>query len=449
MNLFKNIKFPWLSKTPNTIEKQYPTTKEDAVAYANGGKLTAKADYNTYVSSVEALENAMRVFVNVASMAKMEVKREVSGELKPLRVKNVDLEYNINELDSQSEFLKKVFSSVAAHGASYVVAAEDSKTKLIMFYTYDPAKMRINATENNMIDSYDYLSEGGSYVNFKPEDVIYVPDSINVGNILYPVSRLAALTDLLTLQTNVLGQQTNYYAAGGKNSVIISPKEPIGADKAVALKDSFNTFIQTTAVKAMFLNADVDVTTVSNAQTPNQIFEALGKINTQVIQSFGVPEYLLGNYKGYVSDAAVDKAAKLFFQIQLKPIFRNLEHGFTKYFRNTLGIKNAVIKFNYNDVEILEDSLDTKITLGERLYKLGAISINELREYAELPPLPEASAEYHHLPAYLQSGNPISLENYDTAIANQATNNSTPSGSSGGADNVPVDSTNTNNGGVQ
>ena len=65
----------------------------------------------------------------------------------------------------------------------------------------------------------------------------------------------------------------------------------------------------------------MDVETVSNAQTPNQIMEALTSINTQIVKSFGIPEYLLGDYRGYVSDTAVQTASRIFFQVQLKPIF--------------------------------------------------------------------------------------------------------------------------------
>ena len=247
-------------------------------------------------------------------------------------------------------------------------------------------------------------------------------------------------------------QQKDYYASGGKNSVIISPKEPISADKASQLKTIFDQFIQTTAVKAMFMNADVDVDTVTNAQTPNQIMEALTSINEQIIKSFGIPSYLLGDYAGYVSDAAVKTASRIFFQVQLKPIFKSIEHGLTKYVRNTLEVKNAVIKFDFSDVEILEDNLEVKIELAEKLFKLGALSINELRAASELPPLSDESANYHHLPAFLQSGNPVAIENYEAALAalraTEGASTVQPSGSSGGADNTPVDESNPNNQGV-
>lgn len=444
-----------LEKLKNLLKrnttKQFPTTQQDFIAYTAGAKATFKANYNTYVSSVEALERAIRVYSNVAAMANMKVYKDLNGELKPLKIKNIDLEFNINELDSQSEFIRKVFTSIVVHGAAFVIASQDSKSGLIMFYSYDPTRFKINAKENNIIESYSYSSEGGAEVTFKPEEVIYISENINTGNILYPISRLSALQDLLELQANMMKQQKDYYSAGGKSSVVISPKEPISAEKAKELKGTFDTFIQTTAVKAMFLNTDVDVETVSNAQTPNQIMEALTSINTQIVKSFGIPEYLLGDYRGYVSDAAVQTASRIFFQVQLKPIFKAIEHGFTKYLRNTLMIKNATIKFDYKDVEILEDNLQVKVDLAEKLFKLGALSINELRAAAEMLPLPDESANYHHLPAFLQSGNPVAIENYDAAIAAlRATEGTTniPNGSSGGADNQPVDASNTNNQGI-
>lgn len=421
-------------------EKSLPTTKQDAIAYQNGGRSTLTSTFNTYAASVESLEAAIRVAANVASMANMGVYRESNDGLKKYPVKNIDLTYNINEFDSQNDFIRKLFSSILMHGAAIVVAAADSTTGLIMFYVYNPARFKINATENNMVYEYIYTSEGGTEVKFKPEDVIYISDGIAVDNLLYPTSRLSAMKDLLTLQANIMRQQSEYYSAGGKDSVILSPKEPIAAEKAKLLKETFDAFINTTSTKALYLNNEIDVKSVSNAQTPNQVLEALTKINDQVVRSFGVPAYLLGDYQGYVSDAAVQTAARLYFQIQLKPIFKSIEHGFTKYFRTTLGLKNAVVRFDYKDIEILEDTLSTKVELAEKLFKLGALSINELREAAEYLPLSEPSADYHHLPAFLQSGNPVALENYEEAVAINAglENPEKPSGSSGGADNEPV-----------
>ena len=55
-------------KTPTT---KNPTIEEDAIAYTSGAGKTFTEDYNTYITSVETLDKAVRVFANVASMARI------------------------------------------------------------------------------------------------------------------------------------------------------------------------------------------------------------------------------------------------------------------------------------------------------------------------------------------------------------------------------------------
>ncbi len=418
-------------------KKSYPTAKQDAQAYASGAGKTYTDTYFSYVQSVEALDKVIRIMANVASMAKFEIYKEGSkGELKPYPVKNIDLQYNVNEFDSQAGFLKKLFASLGTQGAAIVIAEQDSKTKFINFYVYNPADFKIEATENSMITEFVYTSKTGSEVIFKPEDVIYITDTIDVTNLLYSLSRLKSLNDILTLQADVMKQQKDFFGSGGKDSVIISPEEAMGETEAKSLRTAFQEFVSSRKTQTLFLNTKVNVDSVSNAQSIGEITKALTVLNNLIIESYGIPKWLMGDYSGYINDKAITMAAKVFFQIQLKPIFREVEHQFTKYFRDTLKLPKAVVKFNFDDVEILEDSLETKIDNAGKLYKLGVISINEAREMVELEPLSIETADLHFLPAYLTSSTPVAIENYDQQIAN-AQESELPSGSSGGEDNTP------------
>jgi len=435
MGFFKNI-----------FAEKNPTIKEDSVAYVSGGSKTYTSDYNDWLNSVEVLDKAIRIFANVASMAKMNVYKDDgkgNTDKKPLKIKNVDLVYAINEVDSQPDFYRKVFSSLATQGASVIIAEKSKKTKMIAFYPYDPAKFAIEASESAVLDKFVYTSESGAEIEFKPDDVIYTNSTIDVTNLVYAVSRLKALNDLLNMQANIMKQTNEFYEAGSKDSVIISPKEPMSADNAEALKTVFNEFIQSRQTRTLFLNTDIDVQSVSNAQSPTDIMNSLTKINEFIIEAFGIPPYLYGNYAGYVNDAAVKTASRLFFEIQLKPLFKSFDFQMTKYFRNTLGLKNAVVESSFENIEILADSLETKVEHASSLYKLGLLSINEARKMVELEELDAEAANNHFLPAYLTGAAPVPIEKYDEMLASGFFDDATMSGegegsgtgASGGKDN--------------
>lgn len=426
-------------KAPEVTTKQ-PTVKQDAIAYSNGGQKTYDNTYTDYVASVEALDKAIRVIANIASMAKPEIMKDTNGVLKPLKVKNIDFKYNTNDQDSSSDLLAMIFASIFTQGAAIIIPEMNKKTKYINFYSYDVTKFRVDTTEARLIDKFIYTSEGGTEITFAPEDIIYIAPRVSSDNLIYATSRLEALKDMLILQSNLMKQSSEYYAAGGKQSAIISPKEPMGIEKAGQLKSAFDAFLQTPATKTLFINTEVDVQTVSNAQSPTQIMDALIKVNAIVLEQFGIPGYFFGNYQGYVNDASVITASKLFFQLHMKPIFKAVEYQFTRYMRNTLGLKDAVLKYNFDDVEILEDSLETKVANAGAMYKLGLISMNEARVMCELEELPDEPANYHNLPAYLVGQYPVAIERYEDAMAKVFADPLAPdpTGSTGGEDNANI-----------
>jgi len=426
----------------NMFRAKSPTVKQDFSAYATGGKKTYDATYTNYVESVESLDKAIRAIANIASMANIGVFKETTKGLQPLKVKNVDFKYNTNDQESSSDMISMIFGSIFTQGAAVVLSEVNKTTKYQNFFVYDISRFRINATEQKMISSYTYSSEGGNEVTFKPEDVIYIAPRLSASNLLYVTSRLKPLNDMLVLQANLMKQTNEYYAAGGKNSAIISPKEPMSKEKAEGLKTAFDTFLQTPATKTLFINTEVDVETMSNSQSASQIMDALTKINQTIVEQFGIPSYIFGDYTGYVNDAAVITACRLFFQVHMKPVFRSIEYQFTRYFRNTLKLKDSVIKFDFADVEILEDSIQVKTDRAQSLLKQGIVSFNEARELCELTPIDVPAADLNYIPAYLTGQYPVSLQNYEEDMAKLfasqgvETNPLDSSGATGGADNT-------------
>lgn len=418
-----------------TFRTKSPTVAQDAPAYAAGAQATYKETYNDFRGSVETLDKVISAISGIASMATLAVYKETTKGLQPLKTTNVDFKYNTNDQYSSSDMISMVFSSVLTQSAAFILTETNKTTKFLNFYVYDAARFIINSSENKMVNSYTYTSESGSTVDFKPEQVIHIAPRVSADNLLYTTSKLKSLTDMLTLQANIMKQTEAFYASGGKNSAIISPKESMSVEKAQGLKAAFDLFLQTPATKTLFINTEVDVTSMSNSQSATEIMAALTKINKIIAEQFGIPPYIFGDYSIAADDKTVTMACRLFFQVHMKPIFKAMEYQLTQHFRNTLKLKDAIVRFDFTDIEILEDSLSTKIEDAGKMYKLGIISLNESRVMCELPPLTDAAADYHNLPAFLVGQQPIAVERYEEAISRVFT--ALPSGSSGGKDNAP------------
>lgn len=429
-------------KVQEKVHEKHPTIKADYTAYTSGSNKTFSSAYNNYVTSIETIERAIRVIANVVSLAKMGVyKEDTSGELKPLKVKNVDLMFP-NEVDSYIDFQRKLAVQIFVQGAAVVVA--ESNKGMTNFYVLDAAKITIESDGKNLIDRFKYTAESGEEIFYKAKDVIYINDSINPANLLYSLTRLQALNDVVQMQAGIVNRTKEYAQGAAKESAIVSTDTPLGKDTQLKIKDAFDTFMRSTTSSTLFLNTKVDVKQLSTAMSVSEMLEFFTRINKIMLDQFNLPPALLGDYSasGANKNEELLYSLRVWFATNLLPVMKNIELHFTKYFRNVLGLKNAVLKFNYNDIDILEDFIDTKVDRAIRLSKAGLISINEARLLAEYKELDYEAARYHFLPAYLLGSAPVSVENFDAEVERLlqgVSNDSTlPAGNSGDEDNENI-----------
>lgn len=433
-------------KISDIVQKQ-PTIKNDFIAYTSGSNKTFDENIQNYIQEVETIERAIRVICNIVSMCSFTTYKESGkGTIKPVTIKNVDLMFP-NETDTHIDFKRKMASSLFLQGASIIIAEKNKDKYLtsdVNFYAYDPSKFTIESDGSKLISSFIYTAEDGTPIPYKPEDIIYINDSIDPSNLLYSLSRLKALNDVILMQSGIVSKTKEFMQGGAKDSVIISSKEPIGEKQQKVIKAAFDQFMASTSSKTMFINTDLKVDKMSNSMTGSEMLEFFKEINKIIIDQFNLPPALLGDY----SVAGANKNEELLFSLRvwftsmLKPILENIGLQFTRYFRNILGLKGIIVKLDYSEIDILDDFIDAKVDRAIKLHKEGLCSLNEARALAELPPIDAEAADLHFFPAFLLGSAPVSVENFDKEVERMLqganTNQTLPAGNAGGTDNTSV-----------
>lgn len=428
------------------IVKQ-PTIKNDFIAYTAGANNTFDSDIQSYIQQVETIERAVRLISNVMSMCNFKTFKESGkGAIKPVVVKNVDLMF-LNETDTHIDFKRKMASSLFTQGASIIIAEKntDKNSQADMnFYAYDPSKFDIESDGSKLITSFIYKAEDGTNIPYRPEDIIYINDSIDPTNLLYSLSRLQALNDVIQIQAGIVSKTKEFTQGGAKDSAIISAKDPIGEKQQKAIKSAFDNFMASTSSKTMLINTDLTVTKMTNAMTGTEMLAFFKEINQVILDQFNLPPALLGDY----SNAGANKNEELLFSLRvwfttmLKPILENIGLQFTRYFRNILGLKGIIVKLDYSEIDILDDFIDAKVDRAIKLHKEGLCSLNEARELAELPRIEAPAADLHFFPAFLLGSAPVSVENFDKEVERMLqgaqTGTQLPAGNAGGTDNTSV-----------
>lgn len=434
----------FVAKKLSDAKLKHPTIAADVVAYTSGSNKTFSTSYNTYVSSVETIERVIRLIANITSLCKYKIyKEDTKGVLKPLNVKNVNLEF-INEVDSYVDFNRKLAVSVFSQGAGIIVA--ETNKGMTNFYVLDAAAIEIESDGRNLIDRFIYVAKDGSRLEYKAKDVIYVNNSVDPSNLLYSLSSLKALNDVVQIQAGIVARVKEYAQGAAKESAIVSAEAPMSADTQGKLKDAFDKFMGNTSSATLFVNTKLDVKQLSNAMDGTDMLNFFTAVNQLMISQFNIPAHLLGDLskQGANKSDEVLYALKIWFTTNLRPILTNIELQFTRYFRDVLGIKNARIKFDVSDIDILDDFIERKTDRSIKLSKAGIISINEARAMVELDAINAESADLHFMPAYLLGSAPVSIENFDTEVERllqgvaSTSTDTLPAGNSGDEDNTNV-----------
>lgn len=434
-----------------TVIDKHPTIKYDALAYASGAGKTATADFTSLIKNVETVDLAIRSIANIISLADIKLfKKDTKGKLTPHMVKNIDFEYP-NETDSSVDFLRKLAVNIFSQGAGLIVTEEGKRGKLpgkmINFYSLDVAKIVAESDGKSLISKFIYTSETGTEITYKASDCIYVNDSIDVGNLLYSLSRLKSLNDVVLMQAGIVAQTKDTLAGGSKAASIISSDAPISERNMKIIKREFDIFMQSSSSTSMFLNTPLNVTKVGNAMTGTEMLALLESVNRMMLQHFALPPYLLGDYKsGANRNTEITYSNRIFFTMQIKPVMKNIEKHVTRFLREQLGLKNVVMKFDYRDLDILKLSDEEQSTKVLAQLKGGLISLNEARELTEHDPIDGEAASNVFMPAYLLSGSPVSYNNFDEDLARlldgksevEGDGEEEPAGNAGGDDNNSV-----------
>lgn len=432
-----------LKNALTSIVTKHPTLKADYSAYAEGSGKSFDEEYNEFIRNVETIERIIRLHANVFSLMKPTVmKQDNKGNLTPMKVKNMDLDF-FNEVDTRVDFMRKMAVSLYSQGAAIIVG--ESQKGMINLYNIDVAKVKITATQSKLIESFIYTGSDGSEISYAPKNVIYINDSVDPSNLVYSLSRLQPLNDVILLQANIVKKTKETVSGGAKDSFVISAESPMSADTQNLIKKRFDAFMQSAGASSLLLNTKLNIHQVGNSMSGADMLNFFNQVNKLMIAHFNIPPALLGDYgvSGANKNEELIYSLRVWFTTMIRPVMTNVELNFTKYLRNTLGLKNAVFKFDLDELDMLDDPIDIKVDRAVKLHKSGIMSFNEARDLVELPRIDSESADLHFLPQFLTGSAPISLENFDTEVERLLQTGviaptSTASGNSGDEDNTNV-----------
>lgn len=435
--------------TDKVQAKSFISDAEQSVYQNGGNKPVATQSFQAYIEANSRLDAVLRTCASIASSAKFLYGKEDSkGKFKKTKFAQADGLY-MNDYMTESDFLFELFGTLLTYDKVLLIP-EESKyptRKGYIDWTIVPDNnFTIEVGKNQTIENFVYKSSTGTETKYKYQDCIYITRNLTATNLVYALPRLKAL---MTTIENVLGIHrfiTEYINSGGKSSIIASTDQLLSEAQSREVKRTLQEFLGTQAPKALLLNSEkFSLERVSDNLTTANVMEIIAGLSNEICKSFNMPLYLLGEYSSSTQGQTMVMANRIWFQITIAPLFNTISTAFTRYFRDTFGIKGAIVKFDFSGIQILEDSDSEKLDLAERSIKTGLMSINEGRYMMGWETLNFDGADKHFAPSYLLGSYPISFETFEEDVNRNMSGNTTgsapnetPNGD-GGANNNPLE----------
>jgi hypothetical protein len=430
-------------ENPSKVTKN-PLIKAEALGYKNGQKRpVGQQIYKQWINQISALRNVLGTTSELASGASIKFyKVDTKGKKKLiLNPKQFDTMF-MNDIDDVSSFLYNYFGQIKTYDNVFIIPEESKypyRKGKIDFFIADNTNWYANPNETGKqtIDSFTYRSNQGIETQYKYEDVIYIRKPLTSSNLLYGVSRLQSLNEEVNRILTMGGYVDNYIASGAKKSIIIGADSPMSPNDQMDTIEQFNSFLKDPNTKALMIDTEkLNIKEVSESLASTDVINFLVKLNKQVLESYNLPKFLLGNYAETSNAELVRLSMRIFFQSVLYPEFLRLGRHLTRYAQNILNIKNMEIVFDFDGINLLEDSLDERLKATSEMFKLGLLSPNEARVKLGEDSIDLESMDKHYSPSYLYSGLPVSYENYDqdmeaklnTEKPSNSSNQDTPKG---------------------
>lgn len=422
-------------------EKGFLSSAEQTT-YRNGGnKPIADLSLQAYIEANSRLDTVLRTAATVASSAKFIYgKVDSKGKFKKTKFVQSDGLY-MNDYQTEGDFLFELFGTLLTYDKVLLIP-EQSKYKNrkgMIDWTIVPnnnfyAEVGVNQT----IDTFVYKSSTGIETRFKYEECIYITRNLTASNMIYAIPRLKSL---MTTIENVLGIHrfiAEYINSGGKSSIIAASDSLLSEEQARTIKNTLQEFLTTQAPKALLMNSEkFSLNKVSDTMTASGVLDIMTTLSSEITKAYNMPLYLLGDYGNSTSDKTMLMANRIWFELQLRPLFNTLSAAFTRFFRDSFGITGASVMFDYSGIMLLEDSDTDKLDIVERSMKTGIMSMDEGREMMGWEAIGSDYSGKHFIQAYLLGTNPITYEDFSTDIARTTTTNTIVPSGDGGANNSP------------
>ena len=283
------------------------------------------------------------------------------------------------------DFINQLAVSILTDGNAYAATFRDGQNRIIGLQVLDPETVEVKKVGGQAV----YLINGGSPLS--SNDILHVPGMMFPAS-LTGISPITYARESISLSLAATEYGAKFFGGGALPGMVVEVPGELSEVGIKALKRGWNDAHAGAgnAHKLAVLTEGAQFSKVTIDPDDAQFLQTRQFQVTDITRIFGVPPHLVGDSSNSTSwGSGLAQQNTTFVQHTLRPLVERIEAGLNKLISSE-GLPPGVF------VKLALDGLlrgDTQQRLDGYATGLasGFYTINEVRDWEELPPLPETA----------------------------------------------------------
>ena len=295
-----------------------------------------------------------------------------------------------NSWQTSYEFFEQLMLHVTLHGNAYAYIKSGKKGAVTELIPLHPSRMQVERLENGRL-RYRYSEEYGKQKIFSQDRIMHVrwlSDDGVLGMVPVQLSQ-----DAIALSRACEIHGASYFGQGARPGVVLETDQVLEQSSASALRENWERMHRgaANASRTAVLMGGLKAHEIGNSNVDSQFLESRRFQVEEVCRIFRIPPHLVGDLSRS-SFSNIEQQSIDFLQHTLQPWLNRLQAVIA---RDIIGDDSLFAEFDPR--QMLRGDVAARGSYYTTLWNLGVTSINELRAWESLNPIPEGDQRFVQL----------------------------------------------------
>jgi HK97 family phage portal protein len=291
----------------------------------------------------------------------------------------LDLLETPNPFMDGADLIESTFSYRELTGNAYWLLDSFVAGKPTEIFSLNPAKIIIKPSKTDFIDRYVYHVGQGKSIELDPAFILHFK-YFNPNDIFYGLGPLSA--GRLSSDSQKFGDQynLNFFKNSAEPGGVFETDKSVNNGQIDRIRASWDSRLRGVAQshRPIILEGGLKWKPTEISKRDMQFIESKKMTREDILGVFGVPPALVGVFE-FANYANSREQRKIFWIDTMIPKMLKIESVINSFLVKPFD-KNLVIKFDFDEVEILKENAETAANVDEILTRSGIVTINEVRK---------------------------------------------------------------------